>query len=257
MKKYILFLFISAVIVLSKAAFCEYNANSDKDEIILINDDQEVSIGKKLSKDVEKAYELVEDEGVQERVDDIGQKVAKVCQRRYISFHFKVLKGDDVNAFSLPGGYVYIFEGILKNVKSDDELASVIAHEVGHIASRHNIKRLQGSLGANVLLILASLSPADSGVKGDSAQAITELMLEYSRENEMEADRLSVKYLKAAGYNPEGAATFLKTMKNIMAKAPLKPYRPYRTHPYLSERMAIIKEEIHGKMDFIDYINRP
>lgn len=257
MKKYFLLLLLALIFNPAKDLFAEYSTITNKDELVLISDDQEVSLGKKLSNSVEKRYKAVENQKLQDRVDRIGQKVASSCERKYLTFHFKVLEGEDVNAFSLPGGYVYIFNGLIKKTKSDDQLAAVIAHEVGHISARHNIKRLQGSLGANLLLILSSLTPSDSSSRADSAQAISELMLEYSREDEMTADRLSVRYLKASQYKPEAIVEFLTTLKDIMEKAPLKPYRPYKTHPYLSQRIAVVREEIQGKMNFIDYINKP
>lgn len=238
-------------------AFGDYSTISNKDEVVLLSDDQEIAIGKRLSRSAEKQYKLVEDEKLQDRVNKIGQKIAAVSERKYLVYYFKVLKGEDVNAFSLPGGYVYLFEGLIKKVKTDDEIAAVIAHEVGHISCRHNIKRLQGSLGSNLLMVLSALSPTDNSTRANSSQAITELMLEYSREDEIQADRLSVKYLKSSGYNPEAIVTFLTTLKEIMEKAPIRPYRPYKTHPYLSQRIAIVRQAIRGKMDFTDYINMP
>ena len=237
MKKYILVLI--GLIFLGNAQIlpADYSTITNKDEMVLINEDQEVAMGKRLSRSVEKQFKLVEDEKLQKRVDKIGQKLAAISERKYLVFHFAVLKGDDVNAFSLPGGYVYIFEGLIKKIKSDDELAAVIGHEIGHISGRHNIKRLQGALGSSLLLVLSGLSSGNGNTQAESGRAINELVMESSREAEITADILSVK--------------------EIMDKAPIKPYAYYKTHPYLSQRIAIVKEEIHGKMDFIDYINKP
>lgn len=257
MKKYVVFLLSLFFLENPQILFADYSTITNKDEIVLINDDQEVAMGKKLSRSAEKQFKVVEDQKLQERVDKIGQKLAATSERKYLVFHFAVLKGDDVNAFSLPGGYVYIFEGLVKKVKSDDELAAVIGHEIGHISARHNVKRLQGALGSSLLLVLSSLSTGNGNAQAESGRAINELMMEYSRDDEVTADKLSVKYLKNSGYNPEAVVSFLTTLKEIMEKAPIKPYRYYKTHPYLSQRIAIVKEEIHGKMDFIDYINKP
>jgi predicted Zn-dependent protease len=162
-----------------------------------------------------------------------------------------------INAFSLPGGYVYVFKDLYDRFSSDDELAAVIAHEVGHIVARHSVKRMQSAFGANVLMVLASQTQTNRETMGRTYEAINSLMLSYSRDDELFADKLSVKYAKKAGYNPEGAVKVLEKLWDIQKKEPERRYMDDRTHPYLSIRLSNIKNEIYGKMDFNDYINLP
>lgn len=237
-----------------------YNLATQKEEVILMSPEKEVNVGRNIARAVEERFEIEPDIFVRNRVKEIGEKIAAVSDRQSVLYYFEVLADDDedkVNAFSLPGGYVYIFKALIDRVESDDELAAVIAHEVAHIAARHSAKRAQGSLGDSVLRLLMAVSGAEmNGVtRARIHDALNQLMLAYSREDEVQADRLSVKYLRMAGYNPEGAVTFLERLMEIQRKSPLKKYYRYRTHPHLSERLSFVRGQVRGKMDFKDYIN--
>lgn len=255
MKKISLLSFILIFIAIYNAS-AYYNLATRQDEFILISDTKEVSMGKSIAKNVEKEYKPVGDMLVQKRVAEIGNRVASYCDRKVIAYHFKVLDKKIVNAFSLPGGYVYIFKGLLDKMKSDDELAAVLAHEIAHIAARHGIKKMQSSLGYNALLILSMGVDATPETRVMTGEALGQLMLSYSREDEILADRLAVKYMRAAGYNPKGMVDFLHTLQDIDRKGPIRQKMYYRSHPYVAERIAIVKEEM-GTRDFSDYLNAP
>lgn len=253
---------IISIIIAACLSGCSttYNLATQQEEFILMSSEKEEGIGENLSKMVEEKFELEPDILIQNRVKKIGKKIAAVCDRQSISYHFAVLADDDedkVNAFALPGGYVYIFKALLDRVESDDELAAVIAHEVGHIAARHSAKRAQGSLGNTImrLLIAVSGTETDGATRARINEALNQLMLSYSREDEVMADRLGIKYMRLAKYNPEGAVTFLERLMEILRKAPIRRYHRYRTHPYLSERLSVVREAAHGRMEFRDYIN--
>lgn len=240
----------------------EYDTSEGHEDIIFISTDTEVNIGDSLSAKVEKRFEVVKDKKMQEKVDKIGQRIAMVCDRKDIIYHFTVIedkksKEPIINAFALPGGYVYIFKDLYEKVDSDDELAGVIAHEVGHIVARHSIKKMQASFGGNIFLIVGSQAETTPQNLRYAQEAIFSLLLAYSREDEIFADKLSVKYMKKAGFNPEGVLTFLKKLLEYERKKPARRYSYHRTHPYLSIRISNVKKEIYGKIDFVDYINIP
>jgi len=244
----------------------EFETSTGQEDIVFMSTDGEVNLGDSLSKSVEKKFQVVEDEALQKRVSDIGQRIASACDRKDIIYHFMVIdvKEEDrkdeepiINAFALPGGYVYVFKDLCDKVKDDGELAGVIAHEVGHIVARHSAKRLQASFGYNILMVLASQTERDRRNVGKAYSAINSLMRAYSREDETFADTLAVKYNKKAGFNPEGVVTFLERLLEIQNKKPERRYISGRTHPYLSIRISKAKQEVHGKMDFTDYINIP
>jgi len=237
-----------------------YNVATQKEEFILMTPEKEVNVGRNIARAVEEKFEIEPDPLVRNRVKEIGKKIAAASDRQSVTYHFEVLADDDedkVNAFALPGGYVYIFKALIDRVESDDELAAVLAHEVGHIAARHSAKRAQGSLGDSVLQLLMVVSGAqmDGATRARIHEALNQLMMSYSRDDEVWADRLSIKYLRTAGYNPDGAITFLERLMEIQRKSPLRKYHRYRTHPYLSERISFVRGEVRGRMDFKDYIN--
>jgi len=237
--------------------FAEYNVVTGKQDLILVSTEKEVGMGQSLSRQVEEKFKFLENQQMQERVQRIGQKLVEVCDRKELIYHFKVLDEDDINAFALPGGWVYIFKGLIEKAKSDDELAGVIAHEIGHIAARHSVKKLQTGMTYGLLMILAAGASTDREFRRGANLALTSLMSSYSREDEFEADRRSVRYTKAAGYDPNAIIAFLETLKQANREKPLKPKTYFRSHPYVAERIGVVKQEITGVIDFEGWINRP
>ena len=250
---------ILSLILLVQGCATTYNIATHKEELIMISSEKEEAIGSSLAGQVEEKFKPDPDILVQQRVDEIGQKLAAVCDRQTITYHFAVLTSeeeeDNINAFSLPGGYIFVFKDLVDHVKNDDELACVLAHEMAHIVSKHSVKRMQASLGDAILRLALSRAPTDGATRARANYALNQLMLSYSREDEILADKLAIKYAKLAGYNPEGMVSFLKQLLAIQQKGPIRKYHSYRSHPYLSERISIAREEVYGKMGFTDYIN--
>ncbi len=234
----------------------EYNPASKTEDIIFISTEKEVRMGRRIADSVEREFKLLEDKKTQEKIQSIGEKIVAVSDRQEIVYYFKVLDDEkQVNAFALPGGYVYIFTGLLKRLKTDDEIAAVLAHEVGHIAARHSVKKLQGAMGLTLFQILAGTAGENISVRGNINYALAQIMAGYSWEDEILADKLSVKYTKLAGYNPEAVLTVLEMMKEKMWKDPIRPHRSIRTHPRFDERIAAVKQEIYGQVSFESQIN--
>lgn len=256
-------IFMIMLCVLPAFAFCaflsgcstEYNVVTGQEETFYYSADREVQMGQAISRQVEKEHKLADDPLIQERLRDIGNKIAGVCDRRDIDYHFAVLDDEDVNAVSLPGGFVYVNKGLIDKITADSELAGVLAHEVGHITARHSIKKLQALQGYSLLRILVAQVPV-SGEVGTAADfAFTELLLGYSREDELLADQLGARYAKLAGYDPHGMISFLEKLQEINKRKPLKPKSYFRTHPYIPDRIRVIKQELGENIDFRDYIN--
>jgi len=232
----------------------EYNVVTGQEEQYFYSTDKEIKIGEAMSRQIEKRYKFDPDPLVQKRVQDIGKKIADVCDRKDITYTFRVIKDKEINAVSLPGGWVYINSGLVEKVNNDDELAGVIAHEVGHIVARHSIKKLQAVMGYQLLRFASiAVSPGEVGATADVA--MSELLLGYGREDELLADQLSARYLKRAGYNPRGTIMFLEHLEKIERRKPLKPKNYFKTHPYAPDRIRVIKQELGEKIDFDDYIN--
>jgi MAF protein len=249
-----IFVFLLSTAFLSGCT-TEYNIVTGEQETYYYSTDREVAMGKAIAKEVEKEYKLAEDPLLQKRVEDIGKKIAAVCDRKDIDYHFYVLNEDEVNAFSLPGGYVYINKGLIEKVSSDDELAGVIGHEVAHIVARHSIKKLQAAQGYTILRILVAQAPGGGEVGAAADAAVTEVMLGYSREDELLADQLGTRYSKLAGYDPHAMIKFLTKLQDINRHKPLRPRTYYKTHPYVPDRVRVVKQELGEGMGFDDYIN--
>lgn len=254
-----------AVLLLVVAAGClrtNYNLATDQEEVTFTPTEKEVEVGRVLARQVERELELVPDEPMQERVRALGQRLAAVCDRKELIYSFAVIKEDDVNAFSLPGGYVFVNEGLVKNAANDDELASVLAHEIAHITARHAVKRYESSMGLQ-LLQLASLA----GRQGQAVQgvriAVQAAQLSYARQDELDADRLGVRYMKAAGFDPTAVLAFLQKLQGIdrkrlgyLPRGIVKPVYA-RSHPFVPDRLRAVKEELYGVADYVDYLNAP
>jgi predicted Zn-dependent protease len=233
----------------------EYNIATGQEETFYYSTDKEIQIGQSIVKEVEKQYKPADDPLVQKRVEDIGGKIASVCDRKEIDYHFKVLDDEEANAFSLPGGFVYVNKGLVDKVDNDDELACVLAHEVAHIVARHSIKKLQALMGYSILRILVAVVPEGGQVGNAADMAFTEILLGYGRDDELLADRLASRYAKLAGYNPRGMIDFLEKLQEINRRKPLQPKSYFKTHPYVPDRIRVVKQELGEKMEFSDYIN--
>lgn len=250
--KYFVF-YVSFLIFLSGCATI-YNPATEKQEIILISTPMEVSLGKGVASKIEKESTIIKDPEIAERVNAIGQKVAKVSDRTDIQYHFAVIKDKEVNAFTTPGGYIFVNSGLLEKT-TDDELACVLGHEIGHVAARHVAKKLQAQLGYDILLNIA-LSQAN--IKNyQQAISITYnlISLGYSREDELLSDRLGAKYAYKSGYDPYAMVTFLKKLKEL-DKSDMGPVF-LRSHPYASQRIQMMEKEIPVIISKVTSTNNP
>jgi len=237
----------------------EYNVATGKQDIIFVSTNKEIDMGRRIAESIEDNPDILLDTDplMTERVKEIGKRIASVSGRKEVSYTFRVIDKDDVNAFALPGGYIFIFRGLVEKVDTDDELASVIAHEVAHIVARHSIKRLQGGLGYSVLQILMVVTGTTAKDAGRIDAALGQLMMSYSREDEALADKIAVRYLEEAGFNPRAMIGFLEKLQEVNRKAPIKQYRSYRSHPHVADRIRMVQQQLTGEVDFKGYMNKP
>ncbi len=215
----------------------------------MISPSEEVQIGKEVGAEYEKKYKVVTDtedarllEQIGARLVD-GMKKAEGKKAPSYPFTFKLLKSKDINAFALPGGPVYVFEGLVAEAKgNEDMLAGVLAHEMGHIVARHGVKQMSSQMAVGTLIAAFT-----KGSTQDIAVIASELiMLKYSRDDEYEADAKAIRYSHAAGYNPEGLIQFfdkLLTMKDNKESSDLVSAN-LRTHPLTRNRIIRARQEI-------------
>jgi len=218
----------------------------NKGQINLIGTEEEVQMGKELSAEVAKEYTIYDNPEVTAYVQSVGAKVVRVCDRKDIEYHFAVIEKDEINAFAMPGGYVYVYTGLMKDLDDESQLAAVLAHEVGHVTARHSTERLTTLYGYQ---LLASLLLGDdpnfwAGLVADIFS--TTGMLAYSRKNEYEADELGATYANAAGYDPGGMTDLLGKLAGMEQREPSKLEELLATHPPTSERLSRVKGMVAG-----------
>ncbi len=232
----------------------EYNLATRQEETLLYGSEREKSIGAGIAQQIDRQLPLSSEVDVNERVEKILKRIVAVCDRQELVYTIKVIDEDRLNAVSLPGGYIYIYKGLIDKVKNDDELASVIAHEVAHITARHSIKRMQAMYG-DLLLQAAAIATTDGDFAAGVNVALSSLFFEHARGDEYQADSLGIKYMKKAGYNPEGMVGMLKILKAQQDKEASTPYSYWRTHPYLTQRIASAGKYTDDQLNFREYLN--
>ncbi|TPV97152.1 MAG: hypothetical protein B7733_01025 [Myxococcales bacterium FL481] len=218
---------------LSQAAGCWHNPASGRAELALLSEDDERRLGAEIDDQIRDAVGLYKDGGWDRRVAAMGARLAAVSERSYLKWRFRVLDDPTPNAFALPGGYVYVTRGLLAVLGSDDELASVIAHEIGHVTARHSVNQLSKThLARRGLGVFRIIDPRGRHVGGFAAGAVQLRLLHHSRADELEADDLGARYVAKAGGRPQAMIDVLETLRRIGAREPTGQIPPHlSTHP--------------------------
>lgn len=223
-----------------------YNAATGRSEFIFVPTGSEVTMGQDLHNQLQTQYTFSSESKVTARLNRIGQRLAVVSDRQDYAYQFHVIEKDELNAFTTPGGHIYVYSGLINKLEDDDALAGVVAHEIGHCAARHTIKKFQAALGIDLLgtLLLGQIEQESTkriAAMGAGA-AVSIAMSAYSRQDEHEADRLGVKYLYLAGFKPEGMVATLEVLQAEAKDGEIPLF--LRSHPYLKDRVTAVKAEI-------------
>lgn len=224
----------------------------------------EVKIGRQAADQVAKESKFITDPALMARVETIGKALTKIAIEKEVpaqygkstvakfNYTFKIVDDKDVNAFSLPGGFVYVNKGLIDYAQSDDELAGVIAHEIGHVAHHHGMQLMKTQNKEMLALVLATAGAALLGAKGDDLSSLAYFgnlisiakMSHYGRNAEFDADRTAVQYLAGTSYNPVGMLTFMERMARDESRKPEINYGIFRDHPESYLRAQEITQEI-------------
>jgi predicted Zn-dependent protease len=196
---------------------CAQNPVTGDTNFVLMSEQQEIQMGAQAHQDVLQEYAALDNPALQAYVNEVGQRLAKQSHRPNLQWHFTVVDSPDVNAFALPGGYVYITRGIMAYLNSEAELAGVVGHEIGHVTARHGVRQQSASTAVGLGAVLGSIlvpglnNQAGATLLQSLAQAWTS---GYGREHELEADRLGAQYLAKTGYNPQAMIEVIGVLKN-------------------------------------------
>lgn len=219
----------------------------------LISQKQEIEMGRETAQALEAKYGLSQDQYLQERVDRIGQRLAAVCGRTDITYSFKVLNNNEVNALACPGGFIYVFKGLLDYMPTDTELAGVLGHEVGHVAKKHTVNSIEKQMWTS-LILLAATRGQGLGLVSAAQQA---LFAGYSRTDERGADKEGVNNTIKAGFNPYAMLITVQKLDDLSKQGGASNYGLFSSHPEPEERVKrVVKQlkayDIHPDVTVVD-----
>ena len=250
-----------ACLVVILEASCAQNPVTGKSDFVIVSEEQELRMGRAYDQQVKKESPVYDhkngnDPGLAAYVENLGQKLARQSHRAGLEYRFTVLDSPDVNAFALPGGFIYVTRGILAYLNSEAELAAVMGHEIGHVTARHSVRQISAEQGANVGLTIASIFLP--GLRNQAAGNLTNiaagaLLSGYGREHELEADRLGAEYLARTGYPTQAMIKVIGVLKNQeafdaqLAREENRPPRAYHglfaSHPDNDARLKEVVGE--------------
>ena len=208
----------------------------------------EADLGRRFLLEARSQLPLIEDPAVTEYVDHVGRRLVTVLGPQQFEYRFFVVQSPELNAFAVPGGYVFVFSGLLARAKNDDELAGVLAHEIGHVSGHHLVRQQNEGQVWNYAALLGVLLSAVHPVLGAGAVAAAQTaQLKYSREFEQEADYLGLRYATQAGYDPHALGSFFKTLLAEQRVNPAGVPAYMLTHPLTEERVAHVETTISAE----------
>jgi beta-barrel assembly-enhancing protease len=213
-----------------------------------ISEEREQEIGDSMAADINRQIPLIREPLLTHYVSTLGNSIAEVSDRPGLEYNFYIINSAMVNAFALPGGHIYVTRGLLERTETGKELAGVLAHEVGHVAARHGVQKLQRHLrtGSVVNMLYNLILGGEPALLRQNSLQLAGVVwsASHSREDEQEADRLAVEYLTRAGIDPEGIVTLLETLMEDGAEDTSRIAGWFSTHPMTHERIEIAQSEI-------------
>lgn len=237
---------------------CATNPVTGRHEFTLLSESQEIAIGREADAQIRAEMGVYDDSDLQQYVSDIGLRLARLSERPHLPWRFVVVDQPAVNAFALPGGFIYITRGILPFLDSEAELAGVLGHEIGHVTARHAAQQYTRAVGGQLgLAALGIFVPAARPFGQLSEQALALLFLKYGRDDELQADQLGARYAAAGGWDPAGVPGMLSTLGRLDEAAGDRKGVPnwLSTHPEPLARVAAVEPVVDrlkaGRSDLV------
>ena len=195
---------------------CATNPATGRRQLALMSVEQEIAMGREAHQEILQSMGAYDDPELQAYVDRIGQRLAQASERPDLPWTFTVIDDPSVNAFALPGGFIYLTRGILGYMRSEAEMASVLGHEIGHVTARHSVERISKAQLANIGLVAGMILSPEMRSYGDLAQTgLGVLFLKFSRDDERQADDLGFRYLNQAGYEPREMVEMFRVLDRV------------------------------------------
>ena len=236
-----------ALVALLGALACATNPATGKRQFNLMSEAQEISAGQEADAQVKKEMGIYNDPNLQEYVSSIGLKLAQLSERPNLPWHYSVVDVPAINAFALPGGYIYITRGILPFLNDEAQLAGVLGHETGHVTARHAAQQYTRSVGGTIGLVALGIFVPGARPFGQLAQqGLGVLFLKYGRGDELQADQLGARYAARGNWDPAGVPDMLTTLGRLDEASGQRRGVPnwLETHPEPLARVKEIQPEV-------------
>jgi predicted Zn-dependent protease len=193
---------------------CATNPVTGKKQVVLMSEAQEIAMGKEADPQIIAQFGLYEDKALQDFIAEKGKQMAAISHRPQLDYQFRVVDSDVLNAFAVPGGYVYFTRGIMAHFNNEAEFAGVLGHEIGHIAARHSVEQQRNAILGQIGIIAGVVLAPDLAQFAETAsQGLGLLLLKFGRDAERESDRLGVEYSSKIGYDATEMAGFFQTLE--------------------------------------------
>lgn len=213
-----------------------------------ISKQQEVQMGQEYAQQINAQLPIVQDPELNRYINVLGDSIARLTGRGDLDWHFFIVDAKDVNAFAVPGGFIYINRGLIERTDRMDEVAGVLGHEIGHVVRRHTVKQMEKAQGANIGVTLACVltSVCNSQVAGAAINlAGGAVFARFSRQDELEADNEGLNNVVRAGISPVGMVTMFQKLIAERKSRPGSVEAWFRTHPLEEDRVAAIQARIN------------
>jgi predicted Zn-dependent protease len=210
--------------------------------------EKEMALGRQLAQEVQRQAKILDDPLISEYVNRIGQNLVRHSDAK-VPFTFKVIEGPQLNAFALPGGYVFVYTGLIRVADEEDEFAGAMAHEIAHVAARHMTRQMTRNQLVNMGMVPLSVllgGVGGYGVRQGAGLAGQMAFLSFDRKDEAEADYLGVQYMYSAGYDPNGAISIFEKLEVLSREKSDLVSRLLASHPMDADRIAKAQQEIQA-----------
>jgi len=237
---------VTAGLLAACTAACATNPATGAKQLSLVSESQEIQMGREYDREVTASIGLYPDSALQRYVQQFGSRLAATSERPGLPWSFHVVDDPVVNAFALPGGFIYVTRGILAHLNSEAELAGVVGHEIGHVTARHTASRITKQQLAQVGLVVGSIaSPQLERYAGLASSALNVLFLKYSRDDESQADHLGLRYMRRGNYDPREMPNVFRMLDRVSAAQSGGRIPEWlATHPNPEHRRERIEQEI-------------
>jgi predicted Zn-dependent protease len=217
--------------------------------------EKEIALGKQMASEVEREAKMVDDPTITEYVNRLGQNLVRNSDAK-VPFTIKVIDSDEVNAFALPGGFMFVNSGLILKADDEAELAGVMAHEIGHVAARHGTKQATRSELANYATIPLIMMGGWTGyaIAQAASVAVPLGFLKFSRGMEAQADHLGLEYMYKSGYDPVEFVNFFEKLESLEKTKPGVISKVFSTHPMTTDRIKAAEAEIQTLQTEPEYV---